>query len=203
MLFTSFLSRTVAAQHAALHRCRGPCSRYNAEPAPAMPQALHVLRRALGVSEVRMQSCMHRYLSDSSDRLGCISRVASPIFKTRLSMKPQTSRAVEVESTRRPATVECESSVVESSPEISCREISLSIDPLKDSSTAFFTVKNPHEKPICIHVGHSASPAAMNVSIRRNDLLQPVHNDQLERWAFPLCVDHFAAIFLNLVCVGT
>lgn len=154
--------------------------------------------------ELQRRTCSLACIAASSIlQTGCICAGATPIFNTRLSMKPQASRAVEVESTRRPATVECEPSVVESGPEISCREVSLSIDPLKDSSTAFFTVNNPHEKPICIHVGHSASPAAMNVSIRRNHLLPLVHNDQLERWAFPLCVDHFAAIFLNLVCVDT
>ena len=118
-------------------------------------------------------------------------------------MKRQTSQAVDVEFTQRPSTEDFESAVVAvSGPEISCCAVSLSIDPLKDSSTAIFTVKNPHAKPICIHVGHCASQAVMNVSIRRNHLLQPVDNDQLERWARTLCIDHFAVIFLNTVCVN-
>ena len=49
-------------------------------------------------------------------------------------------------------------------PEISCKEISFSINPLKDQSATSFTIKNPHLRPLCVHVSQSASARVMSVS---------------------------------------
>ncbi len=70
-------------------------------------------------------------------------------------------------------------------PEISCSDISFSIDPLRDRSATGFTIKNPHDKPLFIQVSQSACESVMSVFVQRSCSL-PVHMGQEERWASSL-----------------